>query len=377
MSTLEQVLHLAIASSDGPIPGDDELAEMVRSADPLRSHGEVAQSVAEIRAHLFGLGPIDSLLRDPTVSDIMINGPGVVWTESAGRLAASDISLSSAEVDLLVERIIAPLGKRADPLHPLVDGRLGDGSRVHIVVPPLAVDGPCITIRRFSVRPVGLGSFAPRSVCDLLTDCVRSRLNIVVSGATGSGKTTLLNALGAAVPVTERIVTVEDAAELRLEAPHVVRLESRGASPDGAPEVSIRELVRNALRMRPDRLVVGEVRGTEAFDLLAAMSTGHDGSLSTVHANSAPDALHRLTNLVLMADIGLPAQVVLNQLAAAIDLVVHVERDSSGRRVVAEVCEVGPDCGGDGTDGLVRTVADRHGVVASLSRRARRNEIQQ
>ncbi|HRW39863.1 MAG TPA: ATPase, T2SS/T4P/T4SS family, partial [Aquihabitans sp.] len=269
MSALEHDLHRALATDvDGPAPDDERIAELIRAADPLRSAAEVARSVAAVRAQLDGLGPLEPLLREPGVTDVMVNGPGPVWVERGGRLERSDVVLTGSQVALLVERIVAPLGRRADPVHALVDGRLPDGSRVHVAMPPLAVDGPCITIRRFAVEPFALEDLAAPEVARLLRAAVGDRANVVVSGATGSGKTTLLNALAGEVPPGERIVTVEDAAELRLGAAHVVRLEARAGSSDGAPEVTIRDLVRNALRMRPDRLVVGEVRGAEAFDLL-------------------------------------------------------------------------------------------------------------
>lgn len=373
MSSLEQEVHRRLADApEGATIDDGDIAELVRAADPLRSAEEVARSVAQVRAHLDGLGPLEPVLRHTGVTDVLVNGPGPVWVERDGRLEPTDVVLRRDEIDLLVERIVAPLGRRADPVHALVDGRLADGSRVHVALPPLAIDGPCITIRRFSVRPIALDEVAGPEVAELLRGAVRGRSNLVVSGATGSGKTTLLNALAAEVPASERIITVEDAAELRLGAPHVVRLESRTGSPDGAPEVTIRELVRNALRMRPDRLVVGEVRGPEAFDLLAAMSTGHDGSLSTVHANSATDALRRLQTLVLMADVGVPASAVQEQLASAVDLVVHVERDALGRRQVVEVVEVS----GTTADGrvAVHQLADRDRVIARPRRPARRGE---
>jgi pilus assembly protein CpaF len=292
----------------------------------------------------------------------MVNGPGPVWVERRGRLIETPVELDRAQIDLLVERIVAPLGRRADPVHALVDGRLADGSRVHVVVPPLAVDGPCITIRRFSVRPISLDEMAAPPVAALLRWAVRSRCNLVVSGATGSGKTTLLNALAASVPDGERIITVEDAAELRLSAAHVVRLESRPASSDGVGEVTIRDLVRSALRMRPDRLLVGEVRGAEALDLLTAMNTGHDGSLSTVHANGVADAVRRLETLVLMAGVGLPAAAVREQLGSAIDLIAHLERSSDGTRRVVEVAEI--DLAVDGRP-VVRPVAQRDQMVAA------------
>ncbi len=363
MSAVEDQIHQALVrSADGALPDAEGIAALVRRADPLRPPEEVSRSVSAILAQLDGLGLLEPLLRDAEVTDVMVNGPGAVWVERRGSLVETPVHLDRAQIDLLVERIVAPLGRRADPVHALVDGRLADGSRVHVVVPPLAVDGPCITIRRFSVRPIALEELAAPPVASLLRWAVRSRCNVVVSGATGSGKTTLLNALAAAVPPGERIITVEDAAELRLSAPHVVRLESRPASSDGVGEVTIRDLVRNALRMRPDRLVVGEVRGPEALDLLTAMNTGHDGSLSTVHANGVDDAIRRLETLVLMAGVGLPAAAVREQLGSAVDLVAHLERSSDGARRVTEVAEV--DLGADGRP-VVRPVASGDRMVAA------------
>lgn len=370
MSAVEDRIHRALVrSSADALPDASGIAELVREADPLRPPDAVSRSVAAIIAQLDGLGVLDPLLRDPDVTDVMVNGPGAVWVERRGRLIETPVLLDRQQIELLIERIVAPLGKRADPVHALVDGRLADGSRVHVVVPPLAVDGPCITIRRFSVRPIGLEQLAAPPVASLLRWAVRSRCNVVVSGATGSGKTTLLNALAADVPAGERIITVEDAAELRLSAPHVVRLESRPASSDGVGEVTIRDLVRNALRMRPDRLLVGEVRGAEALDLLTAMNTGHDGSLSTVHANGVDDAIRRLETLVLMAGVGLPAAAVREQLGSAVDLVAHLERSSDGTRRVVEVAEI--DLGGDGRP-VVRPVARGDQMVAARRVNGRR-----
>ena len=340
MSVEERVHRRVAASGAAALPA--QLAALVRQEDPLRPTADVERTVEGVRARLAGLGPLEPLLADPEVTDVMVNGPGAVWVERAGRLAITGVLLDRPAVDLLVERIVGPIGRRADPSHPFVDGRLADGSRVHVVVPPLAVEGPCITIRRFGVRAVDLEVLSGPDHLELLRDAVRRRRNVVVSGATGSGKTTLLNALAALVDRGERIVTVEDAAELRLGTDHVVRLEARPAM-EGLAPVTIRDLVRNALRMRPDRIVVGEVRGPEAVDLLAAMNTGHDGSLTTVHANSALDALARLEVLVLMAGIGLPADAVRAHLRAAVDLVVHMRREPDGRRRVHHVHEVRRD----------------------------------
>jgi pilus assembly protein CpaF len=369
MSSVEDRIHRALVrAADRPVPPAEDIAGLVRRADPLLPPDQVARSVDAIVARLDGLGVLEPLLRDPHVTDVMVNGPGAVWVERHGRLLETPVQLDRAQIDLLVERIVAPLGRRADPVHALVDGRLADGPRVHVVVPPLAVDGPCITIRRFAVQPIELEEIAAPAVASLLRWAVRSRCNVVVSGSTGSGKTTLLNALGAVVPAGERIITVEDAAELRLRAPHVVRLESRPATSDGVGEVAIRDLVRSALRMRPDRLLVGEVRGAEALDLLTAMNTGHDGSLSTVHANGVADAVRRLETLVLMAGVGLPASAVRAQLGSAIDLVVHLERSADGRRRVVEVAEL--DLAGG--EVAVRPVARGDRVVAPRRTTGRR-----
>jgi pilus assembly protein CpaF len=273
--------------------------------------------------------------------------------ERRGRLEEAGVAFGSeAELRNAIERILAPLGRRVDEAEPLCDARLPDGSRVNVVIPPLAIDGPVLTIRRFRRRGmtpddlVASGSWTPE-LHELLADAVRGRRNILVSGGTGSGKTTTLNALSAFLPQAERIVTIEDAAELRLQQPHVIRLEARPPSLDGRGEVTIRRLVRNALRMRPDRIVVGEVRGAEALDMLGAMSTGHDGSLSTIHAGSPEEALRRLETLALMAGVGLPHAAVREQVATALDLVVHQERGVHGVRRVVAVAEVERGQGGE------------------------------
>jgi pilus assembly protein CpaF len=313
----------------------------------------------------FGLGPLEPLLRDPTVDEVMVNGAGPVWVERAGRLERADVGFATDDdVRHAVERILAPLGRRVDEAEPLCDARLPDGSRVNVVIPPLALDGPILTIRRFRRRGlsaddlVALGTW-PAPLRDFLAAAVRARLNVLVSGGTGSGKTTTLNALSSFVGPSERIVTIEDTAELRLRQPHVVRLEARPPSVEGRGEVTIRRLVRNALRMRPDRIVVGEVRGGEALDMLSAMSTGHDGSLCSVHAGSPEEALRRLETLALMAGLGLPHAAVREQVADAIDLVVHqTRRPGGGRRVVA-VGEVVRVAGGPATRELYRLRGER------------------
>jgi pilus assembly protein CpaF len=312
---------------------------------------ELVRRVAE---RSFGLGPLEPLLADPAVDEIMVCGPARVWVERAGRLEETDVAFGSdAELRHAIERIIAPLGRRVDEAEPLCDARLPDGSRVNVVIPPLALDGPALTIRRFRRRGlspaelVSSGSWS-QPLHDLLGAAVGARMNVLVSGGTGSGKTTTLNALSAFVSPRERIVTIEDAAELRLRQPHVVRLEARPPSLEGRGEVTIRQLVRNALRMRPDRIVVGEVRGAEALDMLSAMSTGHDGSLSTVHAGSAEEALRRVETLALMAGLGLPHEAIRDQVAGALDLVVHQSRLADGSRAVVSVGEVVRVAGGAG-----------------------------
>jgi pilus assembly protein CpaF len=316
------------------------------------SREELARRVAQ---RSFGLGPLESLLADPEVDEVMVCGTRPVWVERCGRLEPTTVAFAdNAELLHAIERILAPLGRRVDEAEPLCDARLPDGSRVNVVIPPLALDGASLTIRRFRRRVLGpedlveLGTWSPM-VRDLLRDAVRARRNILVSGGTGSGKTTTLGALSAFVGAEERIVTIEDVAELRLAQPHVIRLEARPASVEGRGEVTIRALVRNALRMRPDRIVVGEVRGAEALDMLSAMSTGHDGSLCTVHAGSPEEALRRVETLALMADVGLPHAAIREQVASALDLVVHQSRMPDGSRRVVSVAEVVRVAGGAAT----------------------------
>ncbi len=310
-----------------------------------------------------GLGPLEPLLDDPEVDEVMVNGPELVWVERRGRIERAAASFGG-ESDLLhaIERILAPLGRRADEASPLCDARLADGSRVNVIIPPLALEGPCLTIRKFrrqgfSLDDLVAGATLSEELARFLAACVRARASILVSGGTGSGKTTTLNALSGAIPEGERIVTVEDAAELRLRQRHVIRLESRPANLEGRGEVSIRQLVRNALRMRPDRIVVGEVRGAEALDMLQALNTGHEGSLTTVHANGPGDALRRVETLALMAGLGLPHDAVREQVASALDLVVHQVREPGGARRIEAVDEVVRVAGGAGTRELYRAGA--------------------
>ena len=342
------------------------VAQLARARAPLATSAVVDAVVDRVLARTVGLGPLEPLLADAEVTEVMVNGPGCVWIERRGAVEATDVCLDRGTIELLVERIVAPLGLRADRTSPLVDARLPDGSRANVIIPPLAIDGPCITIRRFGAKAIPLSDLCPAAVTELLTAGVLDRANIVVSGGTGAGKTTLLNALAAAIPADERIVTVEDAAELRLPGRHVVRLEARPANADGVGAITVRALVRNALRMRPDRIVVGEVRGAEALDMLQAMNTGHEGSLSTCHANSPVDALRRVETMVMMADVGLPLGAIREQLVSALDVVVHVARRPDGHRGIVAVAEVTSD------SGRVRLLADEHRVIASPERASRR-----
>jgi pilus assembly protein CpaF len=319
------------------------LAAMLREEAPLLAAARADVVLDELVDDVGGLGPLEPLLADPAVTEIMVNGPGRVYVERAGRIEPVACNIDGTGIARVVERVIAPLGLRLDRSSPMVDARLADGSRLHAVLPPLAPDGPCVTIRRFAARGVPVAAFGlDDDAIQFLGAMVRGGWNIVVAGATSAGKTTLCNALAQFIPREERIVTIEETAELRLEQPHVVRLEARPANAEGAGCVSVRELVRAALRMRPDRLIVGEVRGGEALDMLQACNTGHDGSLSTVHANSAADASARIETLALCAGVPLPLAAVRAQLGSAIDAVVHVARGDDGARVVSSVCEVEP-----------------------------------
>jgi pilus assembly protein CpaF len=307
-----------------------------------------------------GLGPLEPLLADPSVDEVMVNGPFDVYVERGGRLERAGVEFAG-EAELLhaIERVLAPLGRRVDEASPLCDARLADGSRVNVVIPPLSLSGPCLTVRRFrregfSLRDLVANGTLPAALAELLAVCVAARTSVLVSGGTGSGKTTTLNALSGAIPGEERIVTIEDAAELRLRQRHVVRLEARPANLEGRGEVTIRQLVRNALRMRPDRIVVGEVRGAEALDMLQALNTGHDGSLTTVHANSPEDALRRVETLALMAGVGLPHAAIREQAASALDLIVHQARLPDGGRAVESVTEVVRVASGAGVRELYR-----------------------
>ncbi|MBI3173321.1 MAG: CpaF family protein [Chloroflexi bacterium] len=304
------------------------------------------QVFKEVLDELLGYGPIQPLLDDDDVSEVMVNGPKKVYIEKKGRLIRTPVTFEDdAHVTRIIERIVLPLGRRIDADNATVDARLPDGSRVNAVVPPVSIDGPSITIRKFGKGKLSIdqliefGSLT-RGMADFLHACVLSRLNIVISGGTGSGKTTLLNVLSSYIPEDERIVTIEDAAELQLQQDHIVRLETKTPNSDGNGERTIRDLVRNSLRMRPDRIVVGEVRGGEALDMLQAMNTGHDGSLTTLHANTPRDAISRLETMVLMSGMDLPLKVVRQQISAAVDLIVQQSRLKDGTRKVTAITEV-------------------------------------
>ncbi|MFT5202474.1 MAG: pilus assembly protein CpaF [Candidatus Aldehydirespiratoraceae bacterium] len=318
----------------------DEVAAVVALESPLLSSTDRDRAVQEVEARLHGLGPLELLMADPTVTEIMANGPGVVWVERAGAVEPTDTTLDARELMAVIERALSGVGRRIDPLRPWVDARLPDGSRVNVVAGPIAVDGPYLTIRRFGLVNPELSDFASTADERALRSFVERGDAVLISGGTGAGKTTLLNALAGCLAPELRVVTVEDAAELAIPLPHVVRMEGRPPGIEGDGEVSTRDLVRTALRMRPDRLIVGEVRGPEAYDLLQAMHTGHRGGMSTIHANSPQDALDRLSTLVLSAGMGLDPGAVDRQIRRAIDWVVQVERQASGRRRVVSMLAV-------------------------------------
>src|SRR4030095_16238589 len=318
---------------------------LVADETPL-SRQEREDLVREVQHETFRLGPIEPLMQDPTVSDILVNGAHEVYVERRGKLERTNaIFRDDAHLLQIIDRIVSAVGRRIDESSPMVDARLPDGSRVNAIIAPLALDGPALSIRRFAVDPLKMsdlvtnGTVTPALV-GVLRAAVHARLNILVSGGTGAGKTTLLNVLSNAIPTTERIVTIEDSAELQLQQDHVVRLETRPANIEGQGAVAQRDLVRNALRMRPDRIVVGEVRGGEVLDMLQSMNTGHDGSLSTVHANSSRDALSRLETMILMSGLALPVRAMRDYIASALDAIVHVARLSDGTRKVVRVTEI-------------------------------------
>ena len=336
----------AVAGERDRVELPEAVHGLVDSHAAILSPERREELVERVLRDTVGLGPLEELLRDPDVEEVMVNGHREVWIERLGRLELTAVRFADeAQLRDVIERVLGPIGRRVDELSPMADGRLADGSRVNVVIPPLAVEGPALSIRRFAgVRPdphelLRRGTF-DEPLLRLLEVAVRERRNLVISGGTGSGKTTVLNALSSFISTGERIITIEDAAELSLRQPHVVRLESRPPGIEGSGEVSIRDLVRNSLRMRPDRIVIGEVRGGEAMDLLIALNTGHRGALSTVHANGPEDALRRIETLAMMAGLGVPHEVVREQLAGAIDLVLHLERGAAGSRHALVLSEV-------------------------------------
>jgi pilus assembly protein CpaF len=350
MRDLSHVRRLVVDAVRSEAPSSvairhDAIRSRVRTAAPLLEPEQVETIAQQAIADLVGLGPLQPYLDDDAVTDVMVVGGRALWVERSGVLERVVSDLREEDVMRIIERIVSPLGLRVDRSEPMVDARLPDGSRVHVVLPPLAVDGPCLTVRRFRSTPVLLGEMATPGMARFLVECLEHQLNIVISGKTGSGKTTLLGTLLSMLPESERIVTIEDAVEVQVRRPHVVRLEARRSNSDGVGEVTIRDLVRNALRMRPDRLVVGEVRGAEALDMLQAMSTGHDGSLSTCHARSPSDALRRIETMASMSDIGIPLRAVRQQIVSALDVVVQMDRSPDGARRVVSVMQVvdGPD----------------------------------
>jgi pilus assembly protein CpaF len=351
-------IHLAVIGELGPqlfnVSMDPNTLRERVTAD-IRGHLADEQGLAkddrdrlaaELADDILGHGPLERLLADDSVTEIMVNGPYDVWVERQGRLYETTVRFTDeSHLRRIINKIVAQVGRRVDESSPMVDARLPDGSRINAVIPPLSLTGPLLTIRKFSKKRlemtdlIRLGTLSTETV-EFLQRCVLAELNILVSGGTGSGKTTLLNALSTAVPDSDRIVTIEDAAELRLNQRHVLRLEARPKNIEGEGEIPIRELVRNSLRMRPDRIIVGEVRGSEALDMLQAMNTGHDGSLSTIHANTPRDALSRVETMVMMAGYDLPMRAIRQQVASALDLIVHLERLEDGSRRVTAITEV-------------------------------------
>ena len=323
------------------------LAEDLRAAEnaPLSS-AERDRLVGEVRHELFGLGPLEPLLADSEICDILVNSPKQVYIERAGKLELTNVEFKDDEhLMRVIERIVSTVGRRIDEASPMVDARLQDGSRVNAIIPPLSLDGPVLSIRRFGAEPLRMSSLIEKNaltkdMADMFEMCVKARLNVLISGGTGAGKTTLLNALSSFIPNDERIVTIEDSAELQLQQPHVVRLETRPANIEGRGEVTQRDLVKNALRMRPDRIVIGEVRGGEAIDMLQAMNTGHDGSLTTIHANTPRDALARIETMIQMTGMRLSDRAMRQQIASALDIVIQAARLSDGTRRITSISEI-------------------------------------
>jgi pilus assembly protein CpaF len=351
-------IHLAVIGELGPqlfTTTMDPIALRDRVVNDIRTHltqeagisrDDRERLIAEISDDILGHGPLERLLADDSVTEIMVNGAFDIWVERQGRLYQTTVRFNDdSHLRRIINKMVAQVGRRIDESSPMVDARLPDGSRVNAVIPPLSLSGPIVTIRKFANKRLDLQEMIrlntlSETTVDFLQRCVAAKLNVLISGGTGSGKTTLLNALSSAIPDSDRIVTIEDAAELQLKQAHVLRLEGRPKNIEGQGEVTIRDLVRNALRMRPDRIIVGEVRGAEALDMLQAMNTGHDGSLTTVHANAPRDALARVETMVLMAGYDLPLRAIRQQIASALDLIVHLERMTDGTRRVTSVTEV-------------------------------------
>jgi pilus assembly protein CpaF len=343
------------------------LEDMVAAEAIPVSRADRDRLVMEVQHEVFGLGPLETLMKDPEISDILVNSSSQIFVERYGKLEKTDVRFrDDSHLMQIIERIVTRVGRRVDESSPMVDARLADGSRVNAIIPPLALDGPVLSIRRFGAERLTVNDLIqfnsiPPQIAEVAAACVKSRLNMLVSGGTGAGKTTLLNCLSNFIPDNERIVTIEDSAELKLQQDHIVRLETRPANIEGQGAVTARDLVRNALRMRPDRIVIGEVRGGEALDMMQAMNTGHDGSISTVHANSARDALSRLETMMLMAGINLPERALREQVASALDVIVQLTRLSDGSRKVVEFAEV---TGMEGTTITTQTIFkfDQRGV---------------
>ena len=349
----EQLVTGMDLSAIGTMSEDELRVEVRRVAEDLCRHSadllnlhERERLVTEVLDETFGLGPLEPLMRDPAISDIMINGPKTAYVERKGRLERVDIAFhDNRHLVQIIQRIAGRIGRRVDETSPMVDARLADGSRVNAVIPPLALDGALLSIRRFGNRPLlAKDLVANRAMTEemitFLSACIKARINVIISGGTGSGKTTLLNALSSFIPEDERVATIEDAAELRLQQPHVVRMETRPANIEGEGEVTTRDLVRNALRMRPDRIIIGECRGPEALDMLQAMNTGHDGSMTTIHANDTRDAVSRLEMMVGMAGFDLPIWIIRRQISSAVQVIVQVARLTGGVRRLIKISEV-------------------------------------
>ncbi len=346
LAQIEPALAVRLARPELTDRVERLVAEVANERRLLLNQQEQQSFAASMVDDMIGLGPLENLLRDDTVSDILVNGPRQIYVERRGRLELTDLQFrNDLHVLYVAQRIASSVGRRVDESSPMLDARLADGSRVNVVIPPLCLRGPSISIRKFTrlfldfSRMIALKSMSP-TVARALEIAAHCRLNILISGGTGSGKTTLLNAMSGLIDPGERVVTIEDTAELQLQQPHVVPLETRPPNVEGRGEVSQRDLVRNALRMRPDRIIVGEVRGSEAFDMMQAMNTGHNGSMSTIHANSARDALSRVENMVMMANVNLPSRAIRGQIVSALDMIVHEERMRDGTRRVTEVSEV-------------------------------------